>query len=267
MDGDSTPRRGYAQSVFDDTQRYIQKLLDGNDQLRRKLAAVESEKATLEKEHLALREEVVGLRERLSRCRQDHAELQSRLHEVETESRGYAEEYLQLERRNSNLVSLYVAGYGLHGTLDRATVLQTIKEIVINLVGSEELAILEVEDGGGFHVADSFGLDAEHCRTLSGSDGLVGHVMSTGEPWVAGRSASDAADRTDAEEHLSACVPLRVDGHVFGAIAIFRLLPQKSSGLVDVDYEILDLLAAQAGSALFCSTLFMRHGTAAGSQS
>jgi transcriptional regulator with GAF, ATPase, and Fis domain len=267
MDRDSTPRRGYAQSVFDDTQRYIQKLLDGNDQLRRKLAAIESEKVSLEKEHLALREEVVGLRERLARCRQDHAELQNRLHEVETESRGYADEYLQLERRNSNLVNLYVASYGLHGTLDRPTVLQTIKEIVINLVGSEELAILELGDDGRLRLADSFGLAEDRCHALSGKEGLVGHVTSTGEPWVDGRSAADAADRTDAEEHLSACIPLRVDDHVFGAVAIFRLLPQKSSGLVDVDYEILDLLAAQAGTALYCSTLYARHGATAGPSS
>lgn len=264
MDRDSTPRRGYAQSVFDDTQRYIQKLLDGNDQLRRKLAAIESEKAALEKEHLALREEVVGLRERLGRCRQDHAELQARLHEVETESRSYADEYLQLERRNSNLVNLYVAGYGLHGTLDRGAVLQTIKEIVINLVGSEELAILELGDDHRFQVSDSFGIADEHCHDLSGKEGLVGQVISTGEPWVAGRSAPSSSDRTEAEEHLSACIPLRVGGHVFGAIAIFRLLPQKSSGLVDLDYEILDLLAAQAGTALFCSTLYAHHGAPTG---
>jgi len=267
MDHDSTPRRGYAQSIFDDTQRYIQKLLDGNDQLRRKLAAIESEKAALEKEHLELREEVVGLRERLARCRQDHGELQNRLHEVETESRGYADEYLQLERRNSNLVNLYVASYGLHGTLDRTMVLQTIKEIVINLVGSEELAILELGDDGRFQVADSFGIQEERCSTLSGREGLVGQVITTGDPWVAGRSAANSADRTEAEKHLSACIPLRVDSHVFGAVAIFRLLPQKSSGLVDVDYEILDLLAAQAGTALYCSTLYARHGATTGSTS
>jgi len=265
MDRDSMPPRGYAQSVFDDTQRYIQKLLDGNDQLRRKLAGLESEKVALEKEHLSLREEVVGLRERLARCRQDQSELQDRLHEVESESRGYADEYLQLERRNSNLVNLYVASYGLHGTLDRATILQTIKEIVINLVGSEELAILELGDDGRFEMADSFGVDEEHCRALSGKAGLVGKVIATGHPWVDGRSSAPAAERTDAEEHLSACIPLRVDERVFGAIAIFRLLPQKSSGLVDVDHEILDLLAAQAGTALLCSTLYARNTPAPGS--
>lgn len=256
MDRDPEPRDGYAQSVFDATQRYIQKILDGNDQVRRKLAALESDNAALERERLAAREEIVGLRERLARCREDHAELQRRLCEVENESRGYADEYLDLERRNSNLVNLYVASYGLHGTLARPEILQCIREIVINLIGSEELAVLEVE-GDRFRTADSFGIDDDACEGLSTEAGLVGRVVSTGEPWIEGRS--DASERTGSEEYLTACIPLRVEDRVFGAIAIFRLLPQKSAGLVDLDHELLELLAAQAGTALFCSTLFARH--------
>ncbi len=253
MDRDSKPRGRFAQSVFDDTQRYIQKLLDDNDHLRRKLAALESGNDALEKEHLSLREEIIELRERLAACRQDHAELQGRLHEIETETRSYADEYLQLEKRNSDLVNLYVASYGLHETLDRQAVLRSIKEIVINLVGSEELAILERGEDGQLQVVETFGIAEGRCRELAGDSGLVGQVFATGRAWVAGRS--DASMRAAAEEHLTACIPLRLGRRVFGALAIFRLLPQKSSGLVDLDYEILDLLAAQAGTALYCSTL------------
>lgn len=257
MDSDPKTAHGYARSVFDDTQRYIQKLLDSNDRARRKLAALESEHAALERERLAAREEIVSLREQLARCRDDHAELQARLCEVESESRGFADEYLQLERRNSNLVNLYVASYGLHGTVDRDAVLRSIREIVVNLIGSEELVVLEVDDGG-LRAVDSFGVDEETWAGLRPDAGLIGRVVTGGEPWIDGRS--DDSDRTAAEEHLTACIPLRVAGRVFGAVVIFRLLPQKSAGLVDLDYELFDLLAAQAGTALFCSTLFARHG-------
>lgn len=258
MDRDSKPAQGYARSVFDDTQRYIQKLLDSNDRARRKVAVLESEHAALERERLAAREEIVSLREQLARCRDDHAELQARLSEVENDSRSFADEYLQLEKRNSNLVNLYVASYGLHGTLDRDAVLRNIREIVVNLIGSEELVVLEVDDGN-LRAVDSFGVDEEAWAGLRPDDGLIGRVVAGGEPWIEGRS--DDSERTAAEEHLTACIPLRVAGRVFGAVVIFRLLPQKSSGLVDLDYELLDLLAAQAGTALFCSTLFARHGT------
>jgi GAF domain-containing protein len=45
-----------------------------------------------------------------------------------------------------------------------------------------------------------------------------------------------------------------LDGRVIGAIALFRLLSHKSE-LADIDREIFDLLATQAGSALYCSRL------------
>lgn len=257
MEPEDNKPNGYARSVFDDTQRYIHKLLESNDRARRKIATLESENAVLERERLACREDMIELRERLARCQEDFTELQRRLREVEDESRNYAEEYLQLEKRNSNLVHLYVASYGLHGTLDRAAIVQSLKEIVINLIGSEELAVLEVEDDG-LRVVDSFGISAEDCAGLSPTAGLVGRVADTGEAWIDGRS--DDSERTEAEKHLTACIPLKVEGRVFGVLAIFRLLPQKSGGLVDLDYELLDLLATQAGTALFCATLYARHG-------
>lgn len=256
MDRDLEKLDGYAKSVFDDTQRYIQKLLEGNDQARRKIATLESENAVLERDRLACREDMIELRERLARCQEDYDELQRRLREVEDDSRSYADEYLQLEKRNSNLVHLYVASYGLHGTVNRTAIVQSIKEIVINLIGSEELAVLEL-DGDDLRMIDSFGLAADDCSDLSAGDGLVGRVVDSGEPWIEGRS--DDSARTAAEEHLTACIPLRVAGRVFGVLAIFRLLPQKSDGLVDLDYELFDLLAAQAGTALFCATLYDRH--------
>ena len=254
MTRDQKPRGAYAQGVFDETQRYIQKLLDSNDQLRRKLAGLASEKASLEQDHLRSREEILTLREELTRCREAHTELQSRLQEVEGESRSYADEYLRLERRNSDLMHLYVASYGLHGTVDRSAILQSIKEIVINLIGSEELAILELGDNGGFQVADSFGVEEAVCRSLSKSHGLVGQVVATGGSWIEGQSPGGA--RTEAEEDLTACLPLVVGERVFGVLVIFRLLPQKTGGLVEVDFELLDLLAEQAGTALYCSTLY-----------
>jgi GAF domain-containing protein len=52
---------------------------------------------------------------------------------------------------------------------------------------------------------------------------------------------------------LTACIPLVLDGHVIGAIAVFRLLDQKESKLAPLDFELFDLLATHAASALYCS--------------
>jgi hypothetical protein len=47
---------------------------------------------------------------------------------------------------------------------------------------------------------------------------------------------------------------LTLDGRVTGAIAIFKLLPQKA-GIEDLDREIFELLATHAATALYCTGL------------
>jgi hypothetical protein len=46
---------------------------------------------------------------------------------------------------------------------------------------------------------------------------------------------------------------------VSGAIALFRLLPQKS-GIEAVDRELFELLATHAATALHCARLHARQG-------
>ena len=85
--------------------------------------------------------------------------------------------------------------------------------------------------------------------------------------WAAGPSAAprrrarstwpiprDRPRRRTLEERLTACIPLVLDGKVTGAIAIFRLLPQKA-GIEDVDRELFDLLATHAATALYCTSV------------
>ena len=82
--------------------------------------------------------------------------------------------------------------------------------------------------------------------------GLIGRAAASGETFLAGR---DDGDRSPREEHLTACIPLRVGDRATGAIAIFRLLPQKVDGLGVLDHELFDLLASQAGVALYATAL------------
>jgi nitrate/nitrite-specific signal transduction histidine kinase len=181
-----------------------------------------------------------------------------RLHEllsdIQEESRRASARYVEVEQQNTNLANLYVASYQLHGTLDRQKVLDAIKEIVINLIGSEELAIWEVdEEREALQLADSFGIDADAWRTipLDSQSGLVGLVTVTGEPFIAGLSPVEARGR---EQGLTACIPLKLDDRVIGAIGIWALLGQKN-GLEPVDYELFDLLAMHGATALYCTRL------------
>jgi len=181
-----------------------------------------------------------------------------RLHDLlagmQEENRRASARYVEVEQQNTNLANLYVASYQLHGTLDRQRVLGAIQEIVINLIGSEELAIWELDaEREQLNLAASFGIDevAWHSIPMDLHSGVIGLVAVTGERFVAGQSPVQAVGR---EAGLTACIPLKLDDRVIGAIGIFSLLGQKE-GLEPVDFELFDLLASHAATALYCTRL------------
>ena len=180
--------------------------------------------------------------------------MQRLLGEVEKENRRFSEQFVEVEQQNTNLANLYVASYRLHATLDRTEVLEGIQEIVANLIGCEELAILEVtEDGRSLSLLASYGIDPAAFRSVPLGAGIVGHTALTGETYL----AQGTDERVPQEADLSACLPLKLGGRVTGVLALFRLLPQKR-GFEAVDYELFDLLATHAATALYCTGLHAR---------
>jgi len=214
--------RSFTEKVTSDMREYVQALLDDNRRLGTKVAELETERdLTLERQSALIQ----------------------RLASIEEESRAFSARYVEVEQQNTNLANLYVASYQLHGTLDRERVLGAIKEIVINLIGSEELAVWEVDDEfGALILVDSFGIDQGRWAALPlDSSSVISVVASTGESLVNG---------TD----LVACIPLKLDEKVIGVIGIFSLLQQKEK-LEAVDLELFDLLATHGATALHCTRL------------
>jgi GAF domain-containing protein len=244
----------YVRKVQEGTQRYTQGLLQENERLRARVAALETE-------NQKLADEVATLRDLDERQQRRQVELEARLQRVEDENRRFSQEYSQVEQQNSNLANLYVANYRLHGTLDRAEVLLAIQEIIANLVGSEEMAVFERDaQRPVLTLVGSFGIDAERYREVALGSGIMGRSAAQGEPylWVPGGAEEPKAAH---EDDLTACVPLMLDGRVTGLIALFRLLSHKAS-FEAVDREIFDLLASQAAIALYCTRLHSLHGAA-----
>lgn len=223
----SDSQRPFIEKVAQDTRDYVQSLLDEVQRLSRAVAELQVEIQTRD---------------------QRESMLAQRMATVEAESRQFAARYVEVEQQNSNLANLYVASYQLHGTRDRDRVIAAIKEIVINLVGSEELAIWE-RDGDDLRLAGWFGIDPEAWDNVGGDDGVIDACLRGGERFIAGERALVPQGR---EKNLTACIPLRLDDRVVGMIAIFRLLPQKD-GLAPVDLELFDLLASHAATALYCT--------------
>ncbi|MFL6245281.1 MAG: GAF domain-containing protein [Thermoanaerobaculia bacterium] len=213
--------RSFISNAREEQQQYVNGLLRENEKLR-------GATAIAEEQYRAVAGELQRLR--------------ARFDEVAGENQRFAEQYQHIEEQSSNLANLYVASYQLHTSVDRETVLNTIQEIVINLIGSEQLAIYE-RDGDAFQLTASFGLDSDRVTALVGGEYAI-------EKLGEGHIFHEPADR----EPLTACVPLRIDERVIGAILVFRLLDHKPS-LETVDHELFELLAVHASTALYCASL------------
>jgi hypothetical protein len=281
---DPTERHGtYVRKVNEEARRYAQDLLAENEKLRLLVASLETENArleeklrssgdlpkeidvlrglvtSLEKEKVRLQEQLLAVRDQLDRHLSEQSRLQRRLEEIEKENRRFSEQYVQVEEQSSNLANLYVASYRLHGTLDREELLGTLQEIVANLIGSEEMGIFELDAAGSsLRLLAAFGIDSAAYASLPADEGLVGSVVKSGEIFVSRGDPAELKQRLPRERDLTACIPLKLEDRVFGAVLLFRLLPQKVGGFVDIDHELFDLLATQAATALYASDLHAR---------
>jgi hypothetical protein len=177
----------------------------------------------------------------------ENGRLRERLVAVEREKSRVTDEYVAVQEQNSELVGLYAALARLSGTLNRREVVAAIEEIVINMVGSEELALFELTpDGRGLAPTHVFGVDRGRLAEVPLGSGPIGRAAAQGRVHVASEKRT-AASWQDA--HLTACVPLKLGERVTGALAIFGLLGHKPA-LTAFDREIFDLLERYAGPAL-----------------
>jgi regulator of replication initiation timing len=245
----NAPANAYVQRVHDDTRRCLTELKSHNERLRLHVAALESDRNRLAQEKLRLQEQLMDAREGNSRVHEEHESLLRRLSEVELENERVSAQFLDIETQNTNLANLYVASYQLRASLDREQIMSAIKEILVNLIGSEDFAIFEkVEGAERLELVDWFNHAPHIVREVRFGEGIIGTVASSGESFI----ATDDRARVCG---MTACIPLKVDDRVTGAIAVFRLLPQKENALDTLDHELLDLLATQAGIALHCTRL------------
>jgi hypothetical protein len=232
----------YVRRVQADTHRYVHDLLDENGKLRVAAATLQMDKARLE-------EELLTTRETVGRHKLEEVKLERRLAEIAAENRRYAEEYVLVEQQNTALANLYVASVRLHSSLQREEILAVIIDIIEFLVGCEEVAIIEVKDGR-LSLAAFKGGEAEALgkTNIALGEGPIGRTALTGQPYL---PASPGVD----EDGLTACFPVKFRDSVAYVITLFRLLPQKSGRLEPIDHDLLNLLAAEAGTALAAASI------------
>jgi len=183
--------------------------------------------AELERDNAVLRAKVEtddAVRELLSkieRLEEEKSELLSHVQEVEANSNQFSERFQQVESEFSNLANLFVASNQLHYSLSPRGVMRRIKEVLAQLVGAEAYVIYFANQEG----TDLVPIAAEG---VSGNDllnqpihaSLVGRVYHSGDAMV--DEEGDPSRGT--LEKPPAVLPLLVDEHVIGVIAIFSTL-------------------------------------------
>lgn len=178
-------------------------------------------------------------------------ERELRLAKAEIEREELAQRLAEVEHQVGRLMTLYVATYQLHATLDPADVQSTIAEITINLLGAEQFAlILRGEDSNVLRIR----LKEGHINAAWAE----GETYSGGDPLI-DASLLDGILRFGPAEGspVLVTVPLRVQDVTVGALVITKLFEHKEK-LEEEDRELLDLLGAHAASALFASRVYAR---------
>jgi hypothetical protein len=144
---------------------------------------------------------------------------------------------------------LQVAQRRLADTAGREDTLEAIRDIVTNLLGSEEIALFTVDKRREFLILLwSFGIAAARNRRLvAGANPILQRVID-GEPYLEGaRSRRQDGDPVD---EFNALVPILLDGRTVAVLGIRSLLPQKPA-LDEFDVKLLRFLSAEAGKTLF----------------
>jgi hypothetical protein len=179
--------------------------------------------------------------------------LDDRIATLEFELERLTSEYSDLERQNSNLLSLYVASSQIHATLVFEDVLRSIQEVIINLIGADVFTTyLYNESAQEFRRVGGEGHTDPADEVVPYGDNLLSRVLRSGSP-ILGASA----ERLPSGHAPLAVLPLVVGSEQVGVVVLFRLLVQKD-GFDEFDNELFGLLTAHAATALLSSLRYRR---------
>src|SRR6266545_4454849 len=237
--------------AFKKGAEFTQELMRENERLRFRLLELEESQKSFARD-VKDTDENRRLLFRIQELEGEKEEILARIRHVEQENQDFAARYVEIEDENNNLANLYIASYQLHSTLDFKEVLQVITEIIINLIGAEEFAIMLLDEKTNeLQAVATEGISREEIPSVKFGNGIIGRVAKTGENYFAEDADSLGGDFSTP----FVCIPLQIKEHIIGVLVIYKLLVQKTK-FADVDYELFTLLAGHAATAIFSSRLY-----------
>ncbi len=234
--------------MFRKGEEFTKEILRENEKLRYKIVELEG---LIEKSDDNARTRLYE--DRIKLLEEELDSLKDKFRTVAEENKDFATKYVEVEEENNNLANLYVASYQLHSTLDFSEVLRIVLEIVINLIGAEKFSIILIDDKTNELVpVAAEGMDIADAPKVKIGVGIIGRVAREGESYFAEKLT--VAGEYNPHEPI-VCIPLKIKEHVIGVLAIYTLFTQKE-GFSNVDYELFNLLAGHAATAIFSSRLY-----------
>ncbi len=232
--------------IFRQGEEFTRNLLSENERLRFRIAELEESRLQDLNES-----KIRHYEERVRMLEDELKRLKERLSLLEAENKDLAKRYALAAVENNDLANLYVASYQLHSTLDYDEVVKIVVEIIINLIGADRFAVMLLDE----KLEELVPIAAEGSGTgARREDGIIAAVIREGESYFSDVPLRKASD--DPESPL-VCIPLKIKGHVIGVIAIYSFLVQKNR-FSDIDYELFNLLAGHAATAVLSSKLYSR---------
>jgi len=143
---------------------------------------------------------------------------------------------------------LYAARMRLQDALDQADALEAIREVVANLMGSEQLAVYKVDkQKAALWLYWSFGIDPNKYAVLDVM--REPHLEAVLDRKIVTRGDNGDDRLLSVDDPVTALVPILVGGEAAAVLVIFRLLPQKRI-FEAVDRQICEVLSNCAGRAI-----------------
>jgi hypothetical protein len=198
--------------------------------------------------------ESTPLERELSRAYHECAQLNQQLQRERKERIALANRYFELQKRCTTLTRVQVAAERLLTPQARADVYTAIMEVVANLVGSEQVGVFLFDQKDcSLHLVASCGIDSGRFSIVPLGSSMIGRSAATGDIFVA-RGPKPTVWSLSQEETLSACIPLRRDGLLLGAVAIFELLDHRPEFDAE-DVELFEAIAKWASLAVYCTAI------------
>lgn len=234
---------------------FLRKGVELTEELLRENGDLRDENQRLHRENTRLRTQVASddairdLLKTIEALEEEKRQLLERSTRLERTQESDEGRYEEIEHELHDLANLYVASFQLHASLSPRRVVRHLQDMLGQLVGADGFAIYLVDAEGREAVPIAWENLTEAPVSVPVGEGAVGDACLTGLAQVA-----SSLEEGSLVAPL-AVVPMLVEGRAVGAIAITRMLEQKTRW-APLDQELFKLIGAHAGTALIAANLY-----------